>query len=152
RVSRSSQRPLRTRRARSPGSMRALRKRPPWLRARRRTGIFSMHLKSAELLESHSRRAHSPCRKVNTDDDLLIDDKGLPVAPSEGAKQHLAASAGAWKLLSTPSELLLALRDHGDGLLPNLSMLHPAGAVLAGDMSEMQPSDLLNFLHQGRRT
>src|SRR5438094_7519447 len=60
--------------------------------------------------------------------------------------------AGAWKLLSGPNELLLALRDHGDGLMTDLSRLHPRGAVLAGDMSEMQPSDLLNFLHQGRRT
>jgi hypothetical protein len=87
---------------------------------------------------------------VNTDDDLLIDEKGSPVAPTEDAKQHLAANA--WKLLSTPNELLLALRDRGDGLMTDLSALHPAGAVLAGDMSEMQPSDLLNFLHQGRRT
>ncbi len=106
-----------------------------------------MRLTSAELLESHSGKAHSPRRKVTPDDDLLIDDHGLPVAPSEGAKQHLAASAGAWKLLSTPSELLLALRDRGDGILTDLSELHPSGAVLTGDMSEMQP-----FLHQGRRT
>ncbi len=111
-----------------------------------------MRLTSAELLESRFGKAHSPRRKVNPDDDLLIDDQGLPLAPSEGAKQHLAASAGAWKLLSTPSELLLALRDRGDGILTDLSELHPSGAVLAGDMSEMQPSDLLNFLHQGRRT
>ena len=62
------------------------------------------------------------------------------------------ATSGSWTLLSTPSELLLALRDHGDGLMSDLARLHPAGAVLAGDMSEMQPSDLLNFLHQGRRT
>lgn len=61
-------------------------------------------------------------------------------------------SLGAWKLLSTPNELLLALRDRGDGLQTDLTQLHPRMAVLAGDMSEMQPSDLLNFLHQGRRT
>src|SRR5438874_1193567 len=60
--------------------------------------------------------------------------------------------SGAWKLLSTPVQHLLALSDHCDGLLTVLSRLHPRGAVLAGDMSEMQPSDLLNFLHQGRRT
>jgi hypothetical protein len=59
---------------------------------------------------------------------------------------------GAWKLLSTPNELMLALRDRGDGLQTDLAKLKPAAAVLAGDMSEMQPSDLLNFLHQGRRT
>lgn len=60
--------------------------------------------------------------------------------------------ASAWKLLCAPSELLHALRDRGDGLVTDLSSLHPNSAVLAGDMSEMLPSDLLNFLHQGRRT
>ncbi|MCA1827264.1 MAG: DUF4388 domain-containing protein [Myxococcales bacterium] len=64
----------------------------------------------------------------------------------------LNVGAGAWKLLSTPNELMLALRDRGDGLQTDLTQLHPAAPVLAGDMSEMQPSDLLNFLHQGRRT
>lgn len=86
------------------------------------------------------------------DDDLLIDDKGAPSAAGAQGQQHLAQNAGAWKLLATPSELLLALRDRGDGLMTDLAQLHPRGAVLAGDMSEMQPSDLLNFLHQGRRT
>jgi hypothetical protein len=63
-----------------------------------------------------------------------------------------ALKPGVWKLLSTENELLLALRDHGDGLMTDLTELNPRAAVLAGDMSEMQPSDLLNFLHQGRRT
>src|SRR5207253_8062630 len=61
-------------------------------------------------------------------------------------------STGAWKLLETPSDLLVALRDRTGGLFADLTGLHPKGAVLAGDLSEMQPSDLLNFLHQGRRT
>ena len=86
------------------------------------------------------------------DDDLLIDAEGSPSAPSADAKKHLAHSSGSWKLLETPSELLLALRDHGGGLMNDLHHLHPSGAVLAGDLAEMQPSDLLNFLHQGRRT
>lgn len=59
---------------------------------------------------------------------------------------------GNWKLLETPSELRVALRDRRDGLWGELTGLHPNGAVLAGDLSEMLPSDLLNFLHQGRRT
>ena len=62
------------------------------------------------------------------------------------------ANDGAWKLLSTPNELMLALRERGDGLQTDLAQLSPKSIVLAGDMSEMQPSDLLNFLHQGRRT
>ena len=69
--------------------------------------------------------------------------------PSSG---NLAVNSGAWKLLSSPSELLSALRDRGDGLVTDLAELQPRSAVLAGDLSEMQPSDLLNFLHQGRRT
>jgi hypothetical protein len=32
------------------------------------------------------------------------------------------------------------------------AVLRPDRAVLAGDLGHMQPSDLLNFLHQGRRT
>ncbi len=59
---------------------------------------------------------------------------------------------GTWKLLETPSELMVALRDRREGLWGELTGLHPKGAVLAGDLAEMQPSDLLNFLHQGRRT
>ena len=85
-------------------------------------------------------------------DDLLIDAGGSPSAPTEGARKQLAHSSGAWKLLETPSELLLALRDRADGLMGDVTRLHPSGAVLAGDLAEMQPSDLLNFLHQGRRT
>jgi hypothetical protein len=86
------------------------------------------------------------------DDDLLIDAKGAPSAASGAAKKRLAHSKGAWKLLASPGELLLALRDRDDGLMGDISQLHPGSAVLAGDLSEMLPSDLLNFLHQGRRT
>jgi hypothetical protein len=53
-----------------------------------------------------------------------------------------------WKLLSVPSDLLTALREN-ESLG---AQAHPRGTVLAGDLAEMQPSDLLNFLHQGRRT
>jgi hypothetical protein len=57
-------------------------------------------------------------------------------------------NAAAWKLLSGTSDLLGALREgHAVEAQP-----HPRGTVLAGDLAEMQPSDLLNFLHQGRRT
>jgi hypothetical protein len=86
------------------------------------------------------------------DEDLIINAEGKPSAASDDARKRLAHSRGTWKLLSTPSELLLALRDRADGLLSDLRQLQPTGAVLAGDLSEMQPSDLLNFLHQGRRT
>ena len=89
---------------------------------------------------------------ASVDNDLIIDEDGSPSAASAGARKALAQSSGAWKLLETPSELLRALRERADGLMGNLNQLHPSGAVLAGDLAEMQPSDLLNFLHQGRRT
>ena len=83
-------------------------------------------------------------------DDLRSE--GPPASAGDGTLKTLAVNAAAWKLLSSPSELLLALRERGDGLMTDLSELQPRRAVLAGDLSEMQPSDLLNFLHQGRRT
>ncbi len=86
------------------------------------------------------------------DDDLVIDAKGSPSAPSAEAKKRLARNRGKWKLLSTPHELFVALRERPGGLIGDLTQLQPNEAVLAGDLSEMQPSDLLNFLHQGRRT
>ena len=78
--------------------------------------------------------------------------QGSSTAANDGGLKSLADSWGAWKLLSSPSELLRALRERGDGLETDLFQLQPSRAVLAGDLSEMQPSDLLNFLHQGRRT
>ncbi len=85
-------------------------------------------------------------------DDLRSDDPGSPATARDGGVKALAVNAEAWKLLSTPNELLSALAERGDGLMTDLSELQPRRAVLAGDLSEMQPSDLLNFLHQGRRT
>ena len=85
-------------------------------------------------------------------DDRRSDEQGSPAAAKDGGMKTFAGNSGAWKLLSSPSELLLALRERGDGLMTDLFELHPRRAVLAGDLSEMQPSDLLNFLHQGRRT
>jgi hypothetical protein len=68
-------------------------------------------------------------------------------------KARIDQSPGAWKLLETPAGLLLGLRDRGSSLFPQLkTALRPDRALLAGDLAEMQPSDLLNFLHQGRRT
>jgi hypothetical protein len=88
----------------------------------------------------------------DVDDDLIIDAEGTPSAASPQAKQRLALIGGTWKFLSTPNDLLIAQRERPDGLIADLAQLQPTGAVLAGDLSEMQPSDLLNFLHQGRRT
>jgi hypothetical protein len=89
---------------------------------------------------------------VNDENDRVSEEPGASAEAGDRGMTNLAVNAGAWKLLSSPNELLLALRDRGDGLMTDLSELHPRSAVLAGDLSEMQPSDLLNFLHQGRRT
>lgn len=78
--------------------------------------------------------------------------RGIVGPVEDELQRRLSQAPGAWKLLSTSAELLLALKDRPDGLLAELNQLLPAGAVLAGDLSDMQPSDLLNFLHQGRRT
>jgi uncharacterized protein DUF4388 len=66
--------------------------------------------------------------------------------------QRPLAQSGAWRLLEATSELLRALRDGPGTLFNELSELSPSRAVLAGDLAEMLPCDLLNFLHQGRRT
>jgi len=90
---------------------------------------------SVAFLEEALRPRHSLRR---LDDDL---------------KARLDQSPGAWKLLRTPDGLLVALRDRAPGLFPQLkTVLGPDRALLPGDLAEMQPSDLLNFLHQGRRT
>jgi hypothetical protein len=49
-------------------------------------------------------------------------------------------------------ELLVALRKGTIGLLPDLRRIGAADAVLAGSLQQIPPSDLLNFLHQGRHT
>lgn len=65
---------------------------------------------------------------------------------------HLNPQSGGWRLLETASDLLRALREGPGTLFNELRELSPSRAVLAGDLAEMQPCDLLNFLHQGRRT
>ncbi|HUJ28924.1 MAG TPA: DUF4388 domain-containing protein [Myxococcales bacterium] len=61
-------------------------------------------------------------------------------------------NSGAWKILEAPSDLLVALRGGQQGLWADLDALVSSHAVLAGDLREFAPSDLLNFLDQGRRT
>ena len=70
----------------------------------------------------------------------------------EALKSRLEQAPGAWKVLDAPAGLLLALRDRGGGLFAEVSRLGAGAPSMAGDLAEMQPSDLLNFLHQGRRT
>lgn len=55
-------------------------------------------------------------------------------------------SAPRWRLLEARPEVKRALLDGAPGALDL------QGAVLAGDLREFAPSDLLNFLDQGRRT
>lgn len=65
---------------------------------------------------------------------------------------HPNPQPGGWKLLETATELLRALRDGPGTLFNELRELSQSRAVLAGDLAEMQPCDLLNFLHHGRRS
>ena len=89
---------------------------------------------------------------MKPDDDVPSDEGGARATAADDAMKQLAVDASAWKLLSTPNELLTALLERGEGPVTDFIALPPRSAVLAGDLSEMQPSDLLNFLHQGRRT
>jgi hypothetical protein len=57
-----------------------------------------------------------------------------------------------WKLLQGSSHLIAALRDRKSGLWSELNELRLEGTVLSGDLGEIPPSELLNFLDQGRRT
>src|SRR6266404_3921618 len=101
-----------------------------------RAGRTKTDLHSGGAFLEHALRPRHSLRPV--DDDL---------------KARIDQSPGAWKLLDSPAGLLVALRDPGSSFLSQLkSALGPDRALLAGDLAEMQPSDLLNFLHQGRRT
>ena len=75
------------------------------------------------------------------DDELLDDLKG-----------RLQQASGTWKVLDTSAELLLAMRGRGPGLHGEASAWGAGRAAFAGDLADVQPSELLNFVHQGRRT
>ena len=81
-----------------------------------------------------------------------IDAEGRPSALNPGARALLGKSAGDWQLFQAAPDLLLLLRGRPDGLWPTLQAMRVGDAIFGGDLSEMQPSDLLNFLHQGNRT
>jgi Domain of unknown function (DUF4388) len=85
-------------------------------------------------------------------EDLRIDDKGRIAARSDRARTLLGESIGPWLMLGASEDLLLLVRDARGGLWPLLRGLRSDRAVLAGNLSEMEPSELLNFLHQGKRT
>jgi hypothetical protein len=74
------------------------------------------------------------------DDELLDDLKGR------------LAQASVWKVLDTSAELLLAMRGQGPGLYSEVVDWGAGRASFAGDLADVQPSELLNFIHQGRRT
>ena len=84
-------------------------------------------------------------------DDLRIDSTGeITAGPS--ARALLERNAGDWMLLQGGPGLLLGLREANHGLYPELRKLEPGPAALAGDLAEVLPSEVLNFLHQGRRS
>lgn len=85
-------------------------------------------------------------------DELVIDGAGR-VLPRDELSSRLAEHAGAWRLCTVGPSLLVALkRSKQGGVSSDLPQLHDAVPVLAGDLAEIPPSDLLSLLHQGRRT
>ena len=84
-------------------------------------------------------------------DDLRIE-RGRLVAHSESARSLFGQGDGAFQILTGAPDLLLLLRERPAGLWGTLQEMRPGDAVLAGNLSEVQPSELLNFLHQAKRT
>ena len=78
--------------------------------------------------------------RTRVDDELIDDLKGR------------LAQASVWKVLDTSAELLVAMRGHGPHLHAEASAWGAGRACFAGDLAEVSPSELLNFIHQGRRT
>jgi hypothetical protein len=67
-------------------------------------------------------------------------------------KARLEQASGAWKVLETGTELVLAIRGGGPSLYGEVTAWGAGRATFAGDLADVQPSELLNFLHQGRRS
>lgn len=77
---------------------------------------------------------------------------GKLAAHSDHARDVLGKGDGDFQLLSGAPDLLLLLRERPEGLWPALHPLGPGDAVLAGNLGELPPSDLLNLLHMSKRT
>lgn len=76
---------------------------------------------------------------------------GSLVAESDRARRALGGQ-GEFQLLTGAPDLLVLLRDRPRGLWPLLQPLASGDAVLAGNLGELPPSDLLNLLHLAKRT
>jgi Domain of unknown function (DUF4388) len=83
--------------------------------------------------------------------DLLIG-AGGELRLSAAARDRLAQGPGRYSLLSAGPELLVSLREGDAALSSEVARLEPGPVALSGDLSLVPPSELLNFLHQGRRT
>jgi hypothetical protein len=84
--------------------------------------------------------------------ELRIDPSGALAGGSAEVRARLGASHGLWPLLSGGPDLLVAWREGDAGLAKELLQLKPGPPALSGDLALVAPSELLNFLHQGRRT
>ncbi|MBS2023979.1 MAG: DUF4388 domain-containing protein [Deltaproteobacteria bacterium] len=83
-------------------------------------------------------------------EDLRIDPAGV-TPRSESARAILRRAQGKWRLSHAAPDLLLLSRERAGGLAQELDKLSPGPIAVSGDLAQVQPSELLNFLHQGRR-
>lgn len=84
--------------------------------------------------------------------ELRIDASGQIAGGSADVRARLGAGQGRWPLLAVGMDLLVAWREGDAALAREVGHLQPGPAAVTGDLALVQPSELLNFLHQGRRT
>jgi hypothetical protein len=84
--------------------------------------------------------------------ELRIDSSGQIAGGSADVRARLGAPPGRWPLLVGGPDLLVAWREGDAGLGREVGQLQPGPAAVTGDLALVPPSELLNFLHQGRRT
>ncbi len=84
--------------------------------------------------------------------ELRIDSSGQITGGSDDVRARLGSARGSWPLLAGGADLLVAWREGDAALAREVNQLQPGPAAVTGDLSLVQPSELLNFLHQGRRT
>ena len=84
--------------------------------------------------------------------ELHIEPSGKIRGGSDEVRSRLGRAHGRWPLLAGGPDLLVAWREGDLGLAAEVVKLEPGPPALSGDLALVAPSELLNFLHQGRRT
>ena len=84
--------------------------------------------------------------------ELRIDSSGQVAGGSDEVRARLGTAHGRWPLLAGGPGLLVAWREGDAALAREVGQLQPGAVAVSGDLALVPPSELLNFLHQGRRT